>query len=1265
MERPQGIFRLLFLVTALSLASSGLGKPAITDIHRYIENPLMVAENQEPPHVPLVPYDNMENALTDSADLSPYYRSINGFWRFRWFENPEQVPEKFFRTDYSTTAWDSIAVPGVWQMQGHGHNMYRNYPPVMTPYNPPFVPNRKNPTGCYRREFTVPENWNGRKILLHFEGVKAAAFIWVNGEYVGYDQGGMTSAEFDITRYLRSGTNQIAVQVMRFSDGTYLEDQDMWRFSGIYRDVYLMALPGVYIRDLFIRTDLDDKYLNGELTAEVALGKESTRGNSMVKLVGSLIDPHGNIVAITSKEARLARRDSLTETLQFQVKEPKKWSAEHPNLYRLALELEDPAGEVIEVVSDRVGFRELEIRGNQAYINGRPLEIRGVNRHEHHPDFGRTIPTPDMRKELRLMKRLNINAVRTSHYPNDPEFYELCDEFGIYVQDEVNVECHYGLSWVAELPGWERAFMDRFRRMVERDKNYPSIIMWSTGNECGLGPGHFRMAEYATIRDPSRFLYHQGRGGDAPYAEIHGPRYNSPAEIRAIAAKSERPVIMGEYMHAMGNSGGLMRDYWDVVRNVPSLQGGFIWDWINQGLNRPLITTPDGSENRILTSLMGNPKLVKTDLGKSLSLSALDDWVEVYDDPGLDVTNNQLTLEALVYPREWYGAMPFITKGSSQYGIHQPSEDTLAFYVKTEQGRKVVKTRVPVGWAYNWHHIAGVYDGRTLRLYMDGEERVVVSHGGNIVSNHYPVNIGRNAEIHGAWYPHWLGNMLIDQVRIYSIALHSEQIGSLMPPDENLELSLDFDTVTEDSTYISYGVSPFCINGLIFSDRTPQPEAMEVKQAYAPVELTPVNLSNGTVAIRNEYRFTSLKNRDICWSLTDGETELQQGKLEAGTLPLNTDTLSIPWKNFEGQAGKEYWLNLSLRQPVKTKWAAAGYEIASWQFRLSQSQPKGVQQLREKVPSITVNQNADMIEVTGDDFEYEFNRKTGILTSIKSGDKEFLESGPVLNLWRAPILNETARWRKAEAREWWAVGLDRLNRELVRFHLQEQSNRELLIEAVADHISPMEPLGYRSVISYRILGSGDIYITHQAIPFGDYEMDWLPKIGLQLELPQDLDKVTWYGRGPFESYPDRRSAVKIGLYQKSVDEFYVPYVVPQDYGNRSAVRWFSVTDEEGDGIGVLARKELNFSVTPYGNLSRASYPFQLKRQNSVVLNVDHQVTGVGGTPVQVASRHRVYPTGYRYEIRMRPVDNESDMWRLNSSWYRNDRPIYQEDTPYE
>lgn len=557
------------------------------------ENPKLVDWGKEKPHVTFMLFDNQKDAINDDYSRSANYLSLNGTWKFNYVDQYKDRPSDFYNPSFSDAGWANLTVPSNWELQGFGIPIYTNitYP---HPKNPPYIgPN--NPVGTYRKSFQVPAQWDGKEVFLHFGSISGAAFIYLNGKKIGITKASKTPGEFNVTPYLKKGENQLAVQVFRWHDGSYLEDQDFWRLSGIERDVYLYAQPKLTIWDFFLKGDLDDKYTNGLFGAAVELRKFAGNTVKRGSLSLALLDKEGRTVYANTQRFSTAA-DSL-QTLYFNatVKNPLKWNAETPNLYDCALTLKDDNEKILAVVSSKIGFRKVEIKNARLLVNGMPISVHGVNRHEHDDVTGHTTTKALMLKDIKLMKELNINAVRLSHYPNDPLWYKLCDQYGLYLVDEANIETH-GMgaefqAWFdklkhpAYLPEWAPAHKDRITRMVERDKNHPSIIIWSLGNECGNGPVFHEMYKWIKNRDASRPVQFEQAGEDWN-TDIVCPMYPSIGSMKRYASDTtkKRPYIMCEYSHAMGNSNGNFSEYFQLIRNSKNMQGGFIWDWVDQGI---------------------------------------------------------------------------------------------------------------------------------------------------------------------------------------------------------------------------------------------------------------------------------------------------------------------------------------------------------------------------------------------------------------------------------------------------------------------------------------------------------------------------------------------------------------------------------------------------------------------------------------------------------------------------------------------------------
>ena len=560
------------------------------------EDPSVNSWGTEPPHATLMPWGDIAEALTGDRRASTFRRSLDGEWRFRWSEHPSAAPRDFWTDGYDVSSWDTIEVPSHWQFGGWDTPYYINVRNLCGAA-PPYVSREYNPVGCYMTTFTVPEEWAGREVFLVFDGVQSAFYCWLNGELLGYDEDSMSPTEFRITEHLRPGRNRLAARVYRWCDGSYLEDQDHWRLSGIYRGVFLYSTPNQRIRDVQVVTTFDAAYENARLIVGVKVVSSAEGAEERLRVVGRLFDADGAQVPGVAPSGICAPAAGAEETVALlaAVPTPRKWSAEDPYLYTLVLTLETEAAEAVETVSVSVGFRQVELKDQQLHVNGVPILIGGVNRHDFDPDRGKVPTTELMVRDIMLMKRHNINAVRTSHYPNAPEWYDLCDRYGIYLFDEANLESHAYWDRFAKDPGWEQAFVERGARMAHRDKNHPSVIVWSLGNESGYGPNHDAMAAAIRVVDPTR-LVHYHPAWDSPTVDILSPMYPQVAQIIEWAKdKSEhRPIIMCEYAHSMGNSTGNLKEYWDAIRAHKRLQGGFIWDWVDQAIRR--LDQPEGGE---------------------------------------------------------------------------------------------------------------------------------------------------------------------------------------------------------------------------------------------------------------------------------------------------------------------------------------------------------------------------------------------------------------------------------------------------------------------------------------------------------------------------------------------------------------------------------------------------------------------------------------------------------------------------------------------
>lgn len=604
------------------------------------ENPLITSIGREPYVASSISFSDERQALKIYPETSDRYKSLDGTWKFKFLEDWNQYDSTFYKKP-ADGSWDDIGVPSTWEARGYGDQVYCGGGYEFKPVAPPFVPRKDNNIGLYKTNFTVPENWDGNKILVHFKGIRGAHFVYLNGEFLGYNEDGALPSVFDITPLVnKGGSNDLSIKVLRWSDGSYLEDQDHWRFHGVYRSVYIEMHPNLFIRDFAVETKLDEQYEDAVLKIRPVVAATARMGLDGYTISAKLYG--GNDGLVTEMEdgvfkyaaEKYQNNYHLGKYMELPVASPKLWSAETPNLYKLVLSLKSPDGKLIESRSCVVGFRTVEFIGGELFVNGKREFIKGVNRHEHSAWNGKTVTLEEMKRDLELMKQHNFNSVRTSHYPDDPRIYDLCDIYGLYVMDEANVETCGADAELSNNPVWLHSQMERVAGMVARDKNHPSIIFWSLGNESGFGPNHAARAAWVKDQDPTRFIHFEAylaNGGSKQYGYgrdfmlSNQPKVN-PREPMAVDMIStmypsvdgvielatqdfeDRPVIMCEYAHAKGNSVGNFQEYWDAIRKYPRLIGGYIWDWKDQSMIRK-----DDNGREYFTALTATNGLVWAD----------------------------------------------------------------------------------------------------------------------------------------------------------------------------------------------------------------------------------------------------------------------------------------------------------------------------------------------------------------------------------------------------------------------------------------------------------------------------------------------------------------------------------------------------------------------------------------------------------------------------------------------------------------------------
>jgi len=1106
------------------------------------EDPLVVGVNKLPPRADSYPFETAAQALTLDRMKSPYFMLLNGDWAFHWVGKPADRPTGFERTDFpnpqppphDTTirgegesgGWTTIQVPSCVEMQGFGIPIYTN---VRYPHetNPPFIAHGYNPVSSYRRWFDLPAGWSERRTVLRFQGVYSAFYVWVNGEKVGYSEDSKGPAEFDVSKFVKPGKNLIAVEVYRWCDGSYLEDQDMFRYSGIFRDVSLVSMPQIAIEDVEVRTELHDAK-DAILTVRAKVRNDGPRELHIQAVDTQLFNAHGEPVpvfhaigsgyndsaspTISVDGPTLKPGDQGDVTMRVLVKDVARWSAETPNLYKAIVSVTNDVQVTQDMRSFRVGFRQIEWKDGVFKVNGVPVKIKGVNRHEHDPDTGRTVTRERMLQDILIMKRFNINAVRCSHYMNDEHWYELCDEYGLYVIDEANIESHgMGYDWDKTLgnqPIWEKAHLDRTERLVQCHKNHPSIVMWSLGNEAGPGCNFEKTAAHIHATDPSRPVHYERYN---EVADVDSVMYPDVAYVEAQGkVASKKPFFLCEYAHAMGNACGNLKEYVDAFYSSPRNMGGCIWDFVDQGLR----------------------KVVDEPLPTPLSTHVPMD---------LKVGLTTLTPQ------------PPLPSGK---GEGEP----------------------PRPWERPWFY----------------------AYGG------------------------------------------------------------DFDDKPNDG--------PFCGNGIVMPDRQIMPKTWEVKKCYQNVVLLPLAPMNGGerglggegspdtlsssrpgrggLFVENRFSFTDLSELECRWAITVDGLPVANGRVDFACPPGKVAELRIAKPEIRAEPGSEVWLRISWHLKHDTPWAPTGFEVASDQVEIAGGGKAPIAPI-ESAPA--VRETDEHIAVSGPAFEIAFDKLTGLLESLKYDGKERIAGGNGLrfNTFRAFTDNDT--WLQ---RSYWESGLGHVKRVV------EATKIEKLEGAVRVTIKTdcrgFKGSGFDHTAIYTILGDGSVVVDNVLEPYGD--LPPLPRIGLIGHFSGDLDTVTWLGRGPFESYPDRKQAADFGLYSSKVIDQFQEYLRPQENGNHEDTSWLALTDAQGKGILVQAAGPLAFSAQKFtpqeidnsrheNGEPRKFVP--LVPRSDVILTLDYQQMGLGGAscgPAPLAKYVcRPRPVTWRFTVRPYEQGRERDV----------------------
>ncbi len=1011
--------------------------------HKIWQSPQVTGVNRLKAHTPLSSWRTEQAALEEQASSSVLL--LDGEWDFTLFDSPEVVPEHWYKQGLEDN--NKITVPGNWQMQGYDRPIYTNvkYP---FPCNPPFVP-EDNPTGCYFRHFELSPAWDKEsQTRIIFDGVNSAFSLWCNGQWVGYSQDSRLPAEFDLSPFLVEGKNTLAVMVLRWCDGSYMEGQDMWWLSGIFRSVRLLNKPSAHISDVNLTPDLDANYQDGNLKVEVFAHQaddhavRATLYDSSDSVVVSINQPMGT----QPIDERGAYHDRCI--IDLPVSSPLKWSAEQPNLYRLVVTLVDPDHGDVESEAYDVGFRKVEVLNGQLCLNGKPLVIRGVNKHEHHPALGHAEPLAMVEHDLKLMKQHNFNAVRCSHYPNQPGFYTLCDRLGLYVVDEANIETHgvTPMRRLADDPLWTNAFLERMTRMVQRDYNHPSIIIWSLGNESGYGAAHDAMYQWTKRRDPSRPIQYEGGGSDTAATDIICPMYartdrdqeqghsDDPKwslEKWVGLPNENRPIILCEYSHAMGNSLGGYREYWDCFRKHKRLQGGFIWDWVDQGLDK-------------------------------------------YDADGTHF------------------------------------------------------------WAY----------------------------GGDF------------------------GDEINDR--------------------------------------------QFCINGLVFPDRTPHPALLEAKRVHQPFQFEVVSYKPLTLKVSSEHLFMASDEHYLSWKI-HCEGELVEAGEQALLLAPNSQGEYVLLERL-GDFAEQAYLDVSVIQRCETSWSPANHTVGQQQFALPKQLVSETVTTQPSESAVFAESNTSW-RVMAAGQSWDICKSTGLLIQWEKDQEQQLTSPLADNFFRAPLDNDIGvsevdyQDPNAWAVRWQQAGLFDLTHRCLSLDVLPERGEVIALHGYSNDGKVLITTCWK----WHFSGDGEVTVAIDVKL--DPALPPMPRIGAAMRLQSAPEQVMWQGRGPHENYPDRKASADIGRWLQPLPQMHTPYIFPTDNGLRCDCSSLQVGAIEIGG-------QFHFSVSQYGQqqLAAAKHTNDLVPHDGLYVYIDGYHMGLGGddswTP-SVLPKYRLEQSEYQWAISLK------------------------------
>lgn len=1300
--------------------------------------------NREEAALTLIPFASVDDAAASVWDYnaredSVYLQMLTGEsenWELAVFQNEGKAQPLLnagsMNPGYTINradGWKTVQLPKSWTCQGFDFPIYAN---VIMPWQSgydyvtvPDAPVNYNPVGLYRKTFTVDSAMtaDNRRIYLHFEGVESAYYVYINGKEVGYSEDTFSPHRFDITDYLTTGENTLGVKVHKFCDGTWFEGQDMIYDGGIFRDVFLTSQSLVHISDYTVQTDLDSSYTNATLNLSVDVKNLSTAAHNGWSIDVAVLDEAGkNIIGSTSiPVTEVASGKTGTFRLSKAVTAPKLWSAEIPNLYALTLTLIDGNGVAVETVSTQLGFREIEFTSTQVdsnykvttkswkpiTINGKRLLLKGVNRHDTDPFNGKAVTQECMEEDIRQMQNHNINSIRTSHYSNDSYLYWLCNKYGMYVMAETNMECHALMNNHDAKGLFYELGMDRTRTTFERLKNHPSIFSWSIGNEMvytsdpNTSNGMFRdMIWFFKNNDHTRPVHSEGQG-DSMGVDMASNMYPGSGSLWGRAGANKMPYVMCEYDHAMGNSVGALKEYWDPIRSADNMLGGYIWDWADQ--SRAVSLNTLNPSYQIKDSIGNTGKSYGTEAswisnagtGSLNGGKAFSGYTTMDDNPkfnaALSGSGKAFTFEVVIKPSSTASNSVLLSKGDKQVALKTRSSGSgLEFFVYDGGSWKSVSCDFPSNWVNEWHQVVGVYNKGAISIYVDGTLLKSGNVADSIAAGTYPVGIGYDAET---------GRKVSGQIsiaRIYSKALSQTEINgqrsanpAISSGDSSVLLWIDYSSsnmisgssfwdyyaqsyahknlYAEESpgTFFAYGGdwgdnpndNSFCQNGLVSPDRTPQPEIKEVKYQYQNFWFSAdtEQINNRTISVYNENNFKNLSDYTVRWELLKNGLVVNDGIVEdTNVAPLTKGTITVPFvMPSKIKAGDEFYLNISVFTKTATDMVEADTEIAHGQFEVPAAASKCAPVISKE--TVSVSETNAGYEIKGTDFSFILDKSTGTMKSYYYKGELLIANGPTPNFWRGYVENDYNAGRSKLFDTNWQNATSRIQVNSV--DISKNQNGQTVITA---NLTLPNAGNTKETIVYTINGSGEVTIK-MSVDATASGMGAFLRVGSMMTLPAGFEDVNWYGNGPVETFNDRKTHGRQAVWSSTVSEMFFPYMKVDDCGNLTDVKWIAVTgSDHANGLLVAATNPLEASALHFtpNDLGAVNHVYELSPRKETILSIDYGSMGTGsatcgqGTlPQYCLSSKNVY----EWEYTLIPVSGKASKEALAeaSKPYRN------------